>query len=80
MDSKKVEHLLELAWASTRKTEKLSLVRQALDIAPDNTEALIILADNTDDNDEREKILLHARETLGNPDNYQPDMKEEFDV
>ncbi|MBR1439128.1 MAG: hypothetical protein IJ587_11400 [Synergistaceae bacterium] len=78
MDRKKIDHLLELAWTSASKSKQLSLTRQVLDIDPDNTEALIILADNTDDNDEREKILLHARETLGEPDNYQPDMKEEF--
>lgn len=78
MDSKKLNHLLEAAWECTSKSKQLSLVRQILDIAPKNTEALILLADNTDDDYEREDILMEAKRSLEDPENYPQGMKDEL--
>ena len=70
MINTKAEKLLNLAWNSTTEEQAVSLARQVLEISPGNTEALIIIADNTENDAERKNILLRALKSLDDENNY----------
>lgn len=57
-----VEELLEKAYDSEDMEEVEELVRQALDLDPENPEVLLLQADLTEDDDTRLPILVHAVE------------------
>ena len=78
MYDERISHLLNDAWNSPTSKKALSLARKVLTISPANTEALIITADNTDDDAERRSTLLRALESLNDENNYQPGEKEEL--
>ncbi len=56
----RIEQLLIMAMNSKSETRTLAIVEQILEINPDQTEALIIKADNTKQDSKRAKILEHA--------------------
>ncbi len=58
------EELLDLAYNSDNDDEVLKLVNQALELEPDNPEALLLLSDFTEDVDERLSILLSTLENV----------------
>ena len=57
-----VEELLEKAYDSEDMAEVEALVRQALDLDPENSEVLLLQADLTEDDDARLPILVRAVE------------------
>lgn len=69
----RIEKLLAMAWNTNSTARAMSIANQILEIAPDNTEALILKADNTENHNERAEILLHAVSSLDNPENCDPD-------
>lgn len=76
MNDKRVNRLLNMAWDSQSPSKAISLARQILAINPDNTDALIILADNRLDDgslEELENLLLHALRSLDDTKNYNDD-------
>ena len=60
----RVEQLLDMAYNTNSAARTASIARQILDISPDNTEALVMLADTTEDPQERTRILLRAQSSL----------------
>ena len=60
MDNDRVSQLLNMAWESKSVSRSVSIAKQVLEISPGNAEALIILADSTEDTAKREDILLDA--------------------
>lgn len=65
----RIDQLLSMAWNTQSTARTLAIVSQILEIDPDNVDALIMKADNTQDSDARTKILLQALEALNNPEN-----------
>ena len=78
MYDERISRLLNDAWDSPTSSKALSLARKVLAISPANTEALIIIADNTDNDAERKNTLLRALESLDDENNYQPGEKEDL--
>ena len=74
-NASRVEQLLNMAWNSTDDKRTLSLARQVLEISPDNTDALLLIADNTENHEERIKIIKHAIDTLNKNETYDDDEK-----
>ena len=72
----RVDQLLEMAWNTSSPTRAVSVAKQILEISPGNTDALIIIADNTDDSEERIDILNQAIESLEGSEEYSPENKE----
>ncbi|MBR4195880.1 MAG: hypothetical protein IKQ95_04115 [Synergistaceae bacterium] len=70
--------LLNEAWNSPTSTKAVSLARKVLEAVPECTEALIIIADNTDSDGERMNTLLRALKSLDDERNYQPGEKEDL--
>ena len=60
----RIDQLLSMAWNTKSTARTLAIVNQILEIAPDNVDALIIKADNTQDADERTDILMKALHAL----------------
>ena len=56
----RIEQLLTMAMNSESEARTLAIVEQILEIDPDQTEALILKADNTEQDSKRVKILEHA--------------------
>ena len=75
-DRNRIDQLLDMAWNTKSKTRTLAIVNQILELAPGNVDALIMKADNTEDSDEREEILLRALGALDTPGNFNPDDEE----
>lgn len=61
---------------STKRTA--AIARQILEISPANTEALILMADTTEDPHSREEILIRALESLDDPQNFNTDDRDEL--
>ncbi len=74
----RIEQLLDMAYTTGSAKRTAAIARQILEISPDNTEALILMADTTDDPHKREKILTHALKSLDDPENFSPDDKDEL--
>ncbi len=74
-NASRVEQLLNMAWNSTNDKHTVSLARQVLEISPDNTDALLLIADNTENHEERIKIIKHAIDTLNKNEKYDDDEK-----
>lgn len=74
----RIEQLLDMAYTTESAKRTASIARQILEISPDNTEALILIADMTEDHHSREEILLHALKSLDDPQNFSPDDKDEL--
>lgn len=77
MDSR-ITEMLNIAWATDDGKKALSLARKVLEISPGNADALIIIADNTEDENERKTALRHALESLDGEDNYPNDDRREL--
>lgn len=58
--TKRIEQLLTMAMNSESEARTLAIIEQILELDPDQPEALILKADNTDQDDKRMKILEHA--------------------
>ena len=67
-NEQRIDQLLNMAWNTKSTARTLAIVNQILEIAPDNVDALVIKADNTQDSDERAEILLHALHALESPE------------
>ena len=76
MNNDKISQLLDMAYTTESAERTASIARQILEISPDNTEALILTADTEEDPHSREEILLHARKSLDDPQNFSPDDKD----
>ena len=72
----RVDQLLEMAWNTSSPSRAVSIAKQILEISPGNTDALIIIADNTDDSEGRIGILNQALESLDTNEEYSPENKE----
>ena len=70
----RIDQLLEMAWNTKSAARTTAIVNQILEIAPDNVDALVMKADNTQDADERTDILMHALHAL-DTENF-PDSEE----
>ena len=64
----RVDMLLDMAWNTKSAVRTLAIVNQILEIDPDNVDALVMKADNTQDPDERTEILMHALHSLESSD------------
>ncbi|MBQ7193130.1 MAG: hypothetical protein IJR98_02005 [Synergistaceae bacterium] len=81
VNNKKLERLINKAWYTDDKKKASELARQILEISPENTEALLILADNFDENDDsaREELLLRTLKSIDDENNnYSDEVKESF--
>ncbi len=65
----RIDQLLNMAWNTKSTARTLAIVSQILEIDPDNVDALVMKADNTQDADARTEILTHALEILNKPEN-----------
>ncbi len=65
----RIDQLLNMAWNTTSTARTLAIVSQILEIDPDNVDALVMKADNTQDANARTKILMQALESLSKPEN-----------
>ncbi|MBQ7593784.1 MAG: hypothetical protein IJU48_05465 [Synergistaceae bacterium] len=72
----RIEQLLSMAWNTNSTARVLAIANQVLELNSENTEALILKADNIMDNNDRVKLLLHAASSLDNPENCNPDDRE----
>ena len=70
----RIDQLLNMAWNTKSTARTIAIVNQILEIDPDNVNALIIKADNTQDADERTDILLQALHTLENTEPEERDI------
>ena len=70
-----IGRLIDLALSSSGE-QAVSFINEILEVMPENTEALLLLADNTEDISEREKILLRALKSLEEDRNYYIDDKD----
>ena len=77
-NNSKIEQLLDMAYTTDSEERTAFIARQILEIAPDNTEALILVADTTEDPDSRMEVLLHALRSLDDPENFSPNEKDEL--
>ena len=69
-DQKRINQLLTMLWNAKSTARVISIADQILEISPNNTEALILKADNIDDSDEQIKLLLRALSTIGESEDY----------
>ena len=65
----RIDQLLNMAWNTKSTARTLAIVSQILEIDPDNVDALIMKADNTQDSDARTEILMQALDALNKPEN-----------
>ena len=76
-NNKKINRLLSMAWESDNEDRAKELARQVLAVSPEYPEALLILADHTENDNDRLGILKRALKSLneGNPnDNDEREM------
>ena len=76
MKKDRIDQLLDMAYTSTSNARTASLARQILEISPGNTEALIMLADTTEDPQTRMSLLKRAQDSLNYPENFPPEDKD----
>jgi len=69
-DKDRISQLLEMAWNTKSKARTLAIVNQILELAPENVDALVMKADNTDNAEARAKLLFRALEALEQPENF----------
>ena len=74
----RIEQLLNMAYAPCNSNRTEAIARQILEISPENTEALILIADTTENHHLREKILLRALKSLDDPENFCIDDKDDL--
>ena len=72
----RIDQLLNMAWNTKSTARTLAIVSQILEIDPDNVDALIMKADNTQDSDARTKILTQALDALNKPENLDIDERD----
>lgn len=65
----RIEELLTMAWSTSSPARVLALANQILEINPNNVEALILKADQTEDQEKALDILQHALKALETPGN-----------
>lgn len=66
--SERIDQLLNMAWNTKSTARTLAIVNQILEIDPDNVDALIIKADNTESPAEATAVLARALEALNKSD------------
>ena len=76
MKKARIDQLLNMAWNTKSTARTLAIVNQILEIEPDNVDALIMKADNTNDSEDRTEILLHALQALDNSDDTNAEDKD----
>ena len=72
----RIDQLLSMAWNTKSTARTLAIISQILEIDPDNVDALIMKADNTQDSDARNQILMQALESLNKPENFSMDERD----
>ena len=77
-NNSRIEQLLDMAYTTESTKRTAAIARQILEISPNNTEALILLADTTEGINSRKEYLTRALDSLNNPENFSPDDKEEL--
>ena len=73
---RRINQLLSMAWATNSKARILAIAGQILDIDPNNIDALIMKADNTDEPNSRINLLHKALASLDKPGSCNPDDKD----
>ena len=71
----RITQLLTMAWSTSSPARELAIANQILELDADNIEALIMKADQTENQDKRLELLSHAREALDKPGNCEPEEK-----
>lgn len=69
----RINQLLQMAWATKSTARIMAIADQILEIDPDNTEALMMKADNTDNAEKRIALLDRALASLDKPGSCEPD-------
>ncbi|MBQ9432996.1 MAG: hypothetical protein IJU26_02155 [Synergistaceae bacterium] len=72
----RIDQLLNMAWNTKSTARALAIISQILEIDPDNVDALVMKADNTQDAEARTKILIHALDALNKPENLDIDERD----
>lgn len=74
MDARnRIAQLLTMAWGTNSTARISAIAGQILELDPDNPEALMLKADNTDNAAVRAKILTHALDSLNTSQTFNPD-------
>ena len=63
-NNERISQLLTMLWNTSSPARQLAIVNQILEINPDNLEALIVKADQIQNQDKRLELLLHALKVL----------------
>ena len=63
-NNERISQLLTMLWNTSSPARQLAIVNQILEINPDNLEALIVKADQIENQDKRLELLLHALKVL----------------
>ncbi len=75
-NDERISQLLTMAWSTSSPARELAIANQILELDPDNIEALIIKADQIEENQSlRLEILQHALKALDKPGNCDPEEK-----
>lgn len=64
----RINQLLTMAWTTKSTARIIAIANQILELDPNNTEALIMKADNIDDANKRIELLRKALDSLDKPD------------
>ena len=76
--SERIDQLLNMAWNTKSTARTLAIVNQILEIDPDNVDALVMKADNTEIPAEATAILARALEAVNKSGNLSDDDKNVF--
>ncbi|MBQ7196719.1 MAG: hypothetical protein IJS40_04850 [Synergistaceae bacterium] len=79
-DQERIDQLLTMAWDTTSTARILAIANQILEINPYNVDALVLKADNIEDQDRSIELLEIALNALNEPGNCEPDDKDLFFV
>jgi len=74
-NQERIAQLLTMAWSTSSPARELAIANQILEINPDNVEALIIKADQLENQEKSLELLQHALKALDIPGNYEDDEK-----
>ena len=69
----RIEQLLTMAWSTSSSARVLAIANQILELNPDRVDALVLKADNTENQEISLELLEHALNVLDKPGNCEPD-------
>ena len=74
-NDERITQLLTMAWSTSSPARELAIANQILELDSDNIEALIIKADQIENQDNRLELLQHALKALDKPGSCEPEEK-----